>query len=496
MSPQAYGFLHERFARIGAISGAISVLDWDSQTMMPKGGAEARAEQLAVLSVLHHEAISADDFPDLLDRAEEETLSDWQSANLREMRRMHRHATAMDPGLVDAFSRATSECEHAWREARADDDFATVLPLLETVIDLVRDQAAAKADALEVAPYDALIDMYEPGGSSQKIDHLFVPLADRLPEILQRVLERQSESPTPVVPQGPFDAGRQKELAHRLMTTLGFEFEHGRVDVSAHPFCGGTSDDVRLTTRFDETDFTSAVMAVIHETGHAMYERGLPPEWRGQPVGTARGMAVHESQSLMFEMQACRDNGFIEFLAPLTKQVFGGEGADWGADNLHRLTTKVERGLIRVDADEVTYPLHVMLRYRLERALLDRSLAPADLPGAWREGMAELVGAAPPDDRDGCMQDIHWYAGAFGYFPTYTMGALAAAQLFQAAKRADPGIPEALSRGDFTGLLAWAREKVHRWGSYHTTDDLLQSATGAPLGEDAFLAHLEERYLG
>jgi carboxypeptidase Taq len=279
------------------------------------------------------------------------------------------------------------------------------------------------------------------------------------------------------------------------MQAVGFDFEHGRLDVSLHPFCGGAGDDLRITTRYDESDFTSGLMAVLHETGHGLYERSLPAEWRRQPVGEARGMVLHESQSLLVEMQVCRGAEFLAYAAPILREAFGGAGPAWQADNLHRLATQVEPGFIRVDADEVTYPAHVILRYRLERALLGGDMTLDDLPAAWNDGMRELLGIEPPEDRLGCLQDIHWYDGAWGYFPTYTLGALAAAQLFAAARAALPELPETLARGDFAPLMGWLREAVHAKGSRDDTDTVLEAATGRPLDTEAFKAHLTARYL-
>jgi carboxypeptidase Taq len=279
------------------------------------------------------------------------------------------------------------------------------------------------------------------------------------------------------------------------MQAVGFDFRHGRLDESHHPFCGGVPDDVRLTTRYEADDFMPGIMGVLHETGHALYDQGLPPEWRHQPVGEARGMSIHESQSLIIEMQACRSREFIAFAAPLMREAFGGTGPAWEPDNIHAHYIHVERSLIRVDADEVTYPAHVILRYRLERALIAGDMTLADLPVAWHDGMRELLGLAPPNDALGCLQDLHWYAGSWGYFPTYTLGAMSAAQLFQAARRAVPEMPAALSRGDFRPLLGWLRTHVHGKGSFLSTLDLLAKATGRPLDPRAFEAHLEERYL-
>ena len=329
------------------------------------------------------------------------------------------------------------------------------------------------------------------------IEPVFDDLAGFLPDFIEDVLAHQSTEPAVLPLDGPFPIEHQSRLADTMMRTVGFPFDHGRLDVSHHPFSGGTPDDLRITTRYDEADFTSSLMAVLHETGHALYEHNLPAAWRHQPVGEALGMAVHESQSLLIEMQVCRSRPFIDYAAPVMRAGFDHDGGDaaWRPDNLHRLYTRVARGLIRVDADEVTYPAHVILRYRLERALIAGDMAIEDLPGAWAEAMKELVGVVPPDDRDGCMQDIHWMDGAFGYFPTYTLGAIMAAQLYDAAKRADSNIEPAIGHGDFKPLYAWLITNIHGLGSSLTASELLTRATGRGLDVEAFKSHLRTRYL-
>ncbi len=493
----AYETLAARFRRLANLGDAEAMLHWDLATLMPEGAAESRAEQIATLRLVAHEILTAEDTADLLDAAGEEVGDDpWRRADLREMRRRWVHAAALDGALVEALSRADAACEQVWRDARAGDDFAAVAPYLEKVLALRREAAAAKADRLGCAPYDALLDEWEPDGRAARIDPLFDDLAAFLPDFIDRAIDRQAARPPAIRPEGPFPIEAQRALCERLMAAVGFEFDHGRLDVSLHPFCGGTPDDVRITTRYDEDDFTSALMGVLHETGHALYERGLPRAWRFHPVGEARGMSIHESQSLLIEMQACRSREFLEYAAPVMREAFGGSGPAWEADNLHRLYTRVERSLIRVEADEATYPAHVILRYRLERAMVEGDLPVADLPGAWREEMLRLVGIAPPDDRTGCLQDIHWYDGAWGYFPTYTLGAMTAAQLFAAAREAVPDLMAGLARGDFAPLLAWLRENVHARGSLLSTDELIREATGRPLDPGIYKAHLTARYLG
>ena len=491
----AYATLEARFKRLGLVNEAVAMLNWDTAAMMPDGAAPARAEQLAELKVIAHEIIADPRLADLMDDAARDGLDDWQRANLAEMRRLWLHATAVPADLVAAYSRACSECEMAWRKARPANDFASIQPLLQRVLDLTREVAAAKAAKLGVSPYEALLDQFEPGGRVAEIDRLFDHLAERLPTLVEGALAAQAGRALPLRPTGLFPVEAQRQAARRLMTNLGFEFDHGRLDQSLHPFCGGTADDVRITTRYDEADFARALMGVLHETGHALYERGLPVAWRRQPVGEARGMSIHESQSLLIEMQVCRSREFLEFAAPILRECFGGRGPEWEAENLFRLGTRVARSLIRVDADEVTYPAHVILRYRLERALISSELDLADLPDAWSEGMERLLAVTPPDDRDGCLQDIHWYDGAWGYFPTYTLGAMTAAQLFDAAKRAVPAIPDAIAQGDFAPLLAWLRANVHSLGSRYSARDILARATGKPLDASIFEGHLRARYL-
>lgn len=491
-----YQGLERRFSRLSALEGAAGILGWDSQTLMPDGAAEARGEQLAILHGLAHDILTAPETADALHAAESDAdLDEWPAANVREMRRAQAHAAAVPRDLVEANSRAVSRSEMVWREARRDADFSRLAPYLAEVLRLQREIGRAKGEALGLDPYDALLDGYDPGMRRATIDPLFSDLTGWLPGLIARAREIQAARPMSLPLAGPFDVSVQRDLGLALMTALGFDFARGRLDISLHPFCGGATDDVRITTRYDAGDFGRALMGVLHETGHALYEQGRPAPWRHQPVGAARGMSLHESQSLIVEMQACRSPEFFVYLAPLLRKAFGRTGPEWEPANLHALHTRVQPGFIRVDADEATYPAHILLRYRLETAMIAGDLAVADLPGAFDDGMRELLGLAVPDDRMGCLQDIHWPSGSFGYFPTYTLGAMAAAQLFRAARAAAPELPDRLARGDFAPLRGWLRTNVHAVGSLLGTDDILTRATGAPLGTNAFRAHLEARYL-
>ncbi len=496
--PAAYGELEARFARRATVLDATAMLEWDFGTLMPPGGAAARSEQTSTLEGLAHDWLVDAQVGDLLAAAEDEAgaLDEWQADNLAMMRWTYTRATALSSDLVSATAKACHKSEMAWRDARPNDDWAALVPTLQVVMDLTREAAEAQAETLGVAPYDALLDGYDRGATCAWIDSIFDDYAAFLPDFLERALSHQSTKPAPQQPIGPFPIDRQKALGEKLMAAVGFDFHHGRLDVSLHPFCGGIPDDVRITTRYDEDDFSKSLMGVLHETGHAMYERGLPQAWRGQPVGVAPSMALHESQSLLVEMQACRSPAFMAFAAEEMRAAFDGAGPAWSPDNILGAYTRVARSLIRVDADEVTYPAHIILRYRLEKAMLSGDLTLADLPGAWNDGMEALLGIRPPSDRLGCLQDIHWPTGGFGYFPTYTLGAMTAAQLFEAAVRDLPDIPDAMARGDFAPLMGWLRTHVHGHGARYTTNQILERATGRALDPAVFKAHLARRYLG
>lgn len=492
----AYRELHQRFDRHYLLRSSADLLEWDAQAMMPEGGGDLRAAQLGTLRLLAHEAIAAPDMAELLAAAEASPPEDaWERANLAAMRREWVHAAAVPADLVDVRTRATSACELAWRTARRDDDFASLLPRLTEVVNLTRQMGEAKASVMGLSVYDALADEYEPGAREAALSPLFARLERELPPLVDAIVDAQARMPAAADLAGPFSVDRQGALGRHLAERMGFDFTRGRLDVSVHPFCGGAAEDVRMTTRYDEADFLKSVLGVVHETGHALYEMGLPRRWARQPVGHVPGMGLHESQSLLMEMQAARTPEFLGYLAGVAAEHLGPSSDLLSREALARHALGVERSLIRVDADEVTYPLHIVVRFKLERALLSGDLAVKDLPGAFRDAMARIVGARPNTDREGCLQDVHWPSGAFGYFPSYTIGAIAAAQLFAAALDAHPEIPSELARGDFTSLREYAREHVHQHGARYDTNGILERATGRGMDADVLLRHLRRRYL-
>jgi carboxypeptidase Taq len=497
-SINAYKELEKKFGRLQALREASGMLHWDAATMMPKSVASAatRSEQIAALDGVCHEILNSSKTSDLLDSAENQNnLDNWQTANLREMRHMWKHSSAVTNDLIVALSKACMECEIKWRSARPDSDYEGVKPLLSEVLKLVKESAIAKSEVLDCSPYEALMDEYTPGLRQETVDPIFSDIEEFLPDFLNAVLEKQAMVGQPSIPEGPFPLDQQRALGHLLMETLGFDFNQGRLDVSLHPFSGGTPDDLRITTRYNEHDFMSGLMGILHETGHALYEKNLPKEWRHQPVGEARGMDIHESQSLLIEMQACRSKEFLSYAIPLMKKAFKKEGPEWELNNLYQIYTAVRPGMIRVDADEVTYPAHVILRYNIEHALITDEITLNDLPNAWDEGMSNLLGLKPSNHEYGCMQDIHWFDGAWGYFPSYSMGAMAAAQFFDTAVQINPNILPEISQGNFDPLYTWLTENIYNFGSLYETPELIKRATGKPLDPAIFKHHLTQRYL-
>lgn len=487
----AYAALKTAFARIACLDEASAILGWDAASMMPPGGATARGEQMAVLAGLSHAALLAPEVAENLTNAAPQT--GWDAQNLRLMRLAHKRATALPGDLVEAQVRAGQACEGIWRVARKESDFAAVREPLAEVVRLKREAAQILGQALGLSPYDALMSQFQQGIDAASARQVFDRYETFLREALPQVEEYQARHRQQPLPPGPYASDIQAALARRLAEGAGLDFTSARLDVSAHPFCGGTPTDIRITTRYDEADFCAALMGVLHETGHGLYEHNLPKGWARQLVGAAAGMAVHESQSLIVEMQAVRTDAYLSYLAPLAAEAFGKPITLVGLQGRLR---RVQRSFIRVEADEMTYPAHVLLRFRLEQALLSGDLAVADLPGAWNDGFRHLLGITPPDDAHGCLQDIHWFDGMIGYFPSYTLGAMAAAQLMQAARKALPALDEHLRQGDLSPLTGWLAVHVHQLGASAGFNEILQIATGEALDPAHFEAHLRARYLG
>lgn len=489
-----YQSLVKAFQRLSRFSHLSAIAGWDMFTMMPPGGSAARGEALAELGVLQHQILTDKKVGEWLRNALQEELNDAEQANLREMTRQYEQAALLPESLVEAKSLAGSRCEHAWRSQRPANDWQGFAENLREVVKLSREEAQIRAAAKDCSRYDALLDIFEPDMTSARLDVLFADLKSWLPTLLEKVVEKQAQTPL-LEPQGPFPIADQRELGLEAMRVLGFDFDGGRLDISAHPFCGGVPQDVRITTRYNENDLLSALFGVIHETGHARYEQNLPRNWIDQPIALARSTAIHESQSLFFEMQLGRSEAFLQRLLPTVRRYFGEQPA-FSRDNFIAWNQRVKPGFIRVDADEVSYPAHVILRYEIERALIDGDIEVDDIPALWDEKMQHWLGLSTTGNyRDGCMQDIHWTDGGFGYFPSYTLGAMYAAQLMASARRALPQLESDIANGNFTALFDWLRQNIWQHGSRFTTSQLIQHATGEDLNSDFFRQDLTSRYL-
>lgn len=481
---------HRRLHRLGHLA---SIAGWDQAALMPSGGNEARGAAMAEMAALLQRLRTDPAVGQALAAAGTEPLDETQAANLREMQRDWSRSTALPEDLVQRQAEAGNRSEHAWRSLRPANDWAGFLPHLRTVLALAREEARLLAERTGLSPYDALMDRFEPGMTTAQLRTIFGEVRTWLPGLIAEVVEQQSREAV-ITPVGPFPVAAQRALCERAMAMFGFDFSRGRLDVSTHPFCGGVPEDVRLTTRFREADFLGSLMGTIHETGHGRYEQNLPRAWVDQPLGSARSMGLHESQSLSFEMQLGSHPGLVAQLCPLLVEAFGAQPA-FEPGNLQRLLTRVQPGLIRVDADEVTYPAHVILRFEIEQRLIDGEIEAEDIPALWDEQMAHWLGLDTRGNaKDGPMQDIHWPSGLFGYFPCYSLGAMYAAQWFAAMRRAMPDLDARIARGDLEAVFGWLEANIWSQGSRWTTDELAVRASGETLNAVHFRAHLESRY--
>ncbi len=476
--------------RLGALQGH---LGWDQEVLMPNKGAASRGEMMAWLAGKRHEQLTDPRLGALLDQLEGSDLDDDQAANVREMRRSYDQAVRLPTSFVESFAQARSEALLAWQNARAASDFEAFKPALEQLISLTKEKIALLG--VTSTPYDVLLDEYEVGMTVEDYDPLFSGLKERLVPLLKAITSAQATSPDPVLPEGiQFSVESQKAFCEAVSGRMGFDFEAGRMDASTHPFSAGLwPGDTRFTTRFDESDPFSCLYAVMHETGHALYEQGLDHDHRFTPRGGAVSLGVHESQSRFWENQIGRTSAFWKVVLPWFKSAFP-DAPEWTEDELNRLANRVERGFIRVEADEVTYNLHVMLRYEIEKQLFNGDLTVDALPETWNSMFKAWFDLDVPEDRLGCLQDIHWSMGAFGYFPTYTLGNLYAAQLLEAMEKELGDIDALVATGNWEPLLAWLRPRIHQRGSQVTPAQLIEDATGSPPSPEPFLRYVEQKY--
>ena len=475
-------------------------LAWDEQTYLPARGGDHRADQLAALAGLTHDRLTGPDLAEALAACEAADFPEHSAAAacVREARRDFDRRTALPRRLVEELSRVTTLAQRAWTDARKAADFAAFRPHLEDVVALKREEAAAVAaarpDLADGPLYDALLDDYEPGARSDAVAAVFAELRDGLVPLVRGIAD-SGTTPDRSLLARPYPIAGQRALCKAAAGELGFDFDAGRLDTAAHPFCTTLGPaDCRLTTRYNPSDFTQSYFGALHEAGHGIYEQGLPPGWFGAPPGEACGLGVHESQSRLWENFVGRSEPYWEHAATAAKAAFPGALGGATPDALYRAVNDVRPSLIRVEADEVTYNLHVLLRFELERPLIAGDLPVADLSDAWDERFAASFGFRPPSPADGCLQDIHWAAGLIGYFPTYALGNVYAAMLWGAARRDLPDLDALHAAGDFAPLRGWLMEKVHRHGRRYSPTDLIERAAGAAPSPGPLIAHLREKY--
>ncbi|GLC44578.1 hypothetical protein PLESTM_001617300 [Pleodorina starrii] len=494
---QAYDALCERLKEISSLNGIAGLLDWDEMVMMPPGAAGSRASQKAALAGVLYDKETDPQLGALLEAlkaAPGETLNEVQAAVVRDAAREYVKKTALPKELAQRVARLKSEAYAAWVKAKTESDFSVFAPFLQQWIDVSKEKAKLIDPTKPV--YDVLLDDYEKGATSARLDEVFTQVREGLVPLIADIKSRGRKIDESWM-AGEYDTDTQAELCRKVAIDIGFDTERGRLDVSVHPFTGGAHPtDVRMTTRFKKENVVEGLTGAIHETGHALYEQGRNLSYDGLPVNSALSMGVHESQSLLWERMVGLSQPFAEYLLPLLKERFPERFGSATPDQLYESENVIqEPSLIRVEADEVTYPLHIILRYELERGLLEGSVAVEDVPRIWNERMAAYLGAAPPNDAKGCLQDIHWSMGAFGYFPTYTLGAMYATQIYAAAEKDIPDLAHKIRGGDFKPLKSWLNSKIHSLGSLHNSgDELMAAVTGSPLDPAVFLTYLRDKY--
>jgi len=484
--------LRDRLQLIERLNGVMGVLGWDQEVAMPAGGARSRGNHRAALAAVLHEKVVDPRLGELLDAADGDPAAGPElQAHVRAARRRRDRALRLPAALVRDLAEATALAHPDWVQGRKDDDWDRFAPHLAHLVDLKRQEAAALGIGDE--PYDALLDEYEPDARAATLVPVFADLRARLTGLLGR-LDPAVREPAALGP-GPFAEDRQEALNREVLTVMGYDFGYGRLDVSAHPFTESPGrGDVRVTTRFAPDDPLTGLTSTLHEGGHALYELGLPAEHADLPAGQALSLGLHESQSRLWENHVGRGLPFCRWLAPRLREAFPEHLADLSAERLQRALTAVRPSPIRIEADEVTYNLHIILRLEIERALIGGQIETADVPAVWREKARDLLGIEVQDQRTGPLQDIHWCMGAFGYFPTYTLGNLYAAMFWNAARRALPDLDTQLAAGDCTGLLGWLREHIHRRARLVSAAGLCREVTGRDLCADDFVDYLDRRY--
>lgn len=494
--PQAYDDLLVRLKNTALLASCSAVLEWDEQTYLPPAGAEHRANQLSLMAGMVHEQATAPEIGSLLQELESQDdfgEDSLEAANIREARHEYDRATKLPRRLVEELSKVATLSHHAWVSARQNNQFADFLPWLEKMIDLKREEAAAIGFEGNHA-YDALLDAYEPGTTSEMIERAFVPLRNELVNLVAAIKE-SGITPDVSILTRSYPVEKQREFSLSAAEKIGFDFNAGRLDIAAHPFCSGFGPgDCRLTTRYNEHHFPGAFFGTLHEAGHGIYEQGLNQEHYGTPAGSFTSLGIHESQSRMWENLVGRSRAFWDYFYQPAQNLFSEALAGVSQSEFYRAINDVRPSNIRVEADEVTYNLHIMLRFELEQALISGDLKPADLETAWNEKFFEYFGITPDSPANGCLQDVHWSAGLIGYFPTYALGNMYAAHFYNAAERELGDLPAQFAKGEFLPLKEWLNQNIHHYGKLYRANRLVEKVTGEPLSHEPLIRQLQTKY--
>lgn len=495
-SKKIYEKLLDLIQEISLLNSCMSLLDWDEKTYIPKGGVEHRGNQLALLAGLRHERITSPEIGGLLKQLEGSSFTSdpdsFEAANIREIKHAYDKLVKVPKSLVEELTRVTTMAHGAWAEAREKSDFSLFLPYLEKIIKLKREQA--EAVGYEKDPYDALLDDFEPGATIEKVAKVFADFRPELVELVKTIADSK-KSPDSSILTRDFPVDRQERFGKEAAGTIGYDFEKGRLDLTVHPFCTGIGPgDVRITTRYEPRHFGQAFFGILHEAGHGIYEQGLDPERWGTPGGDSVSLGIHESQSRMWENLVGRSRSFWKDFFPKAQKLYPEALGNVKFEDFYFAINEVTPSFIRVEADEVTYNLHILVRFEIEQAFFSGDLLPKDVPGAWNEKFKNYLGLVPPDDAQGCLQDIHWSMGYIGYFPTYSLGNLYSAQFFDQAKKELGDLDEQFARGEFSNLKQWLNEKIHQHGQRYRAEKLVEVVTGKPLSHRHSMDYLKTKY--
>jgi carboxypeptidase Taq len=495
-SNKTYQRLLQLSREIQLLDSSMALLEWDQKTYIPKGGSENRGNQLALLAGISHQKATSPEIGDLLKQLEGSPLASdpdsFEAANIREIKHSHEKLVKIPQSLVEEIAKVTTVAHEVWADARKKSDFSVFLPYVEKIIKLKQQQA--EAVGYEKHPYDALLDDFEPGATIETVAKVFSDFRQELVDLVKSIVN-SGKSPDTSILKRDFPADRQERFGKEAAAAIGYDFEKGRLDVTVHPFCTTIGPgDVRITARYNPNHFGQAFFGILHEAGHGIYEQGLDPERFGTPCGAFVSLGIHESQSRMWENLVGRSKAFWKHYFPMAQRTYPEALGKVKFDDFYFAVNEVKPSFIRVEADEVTYNLHILVRFEIEQAFFSGDLAPKDIPGAWNDKFKSYFDIVPPDDSRGCLQDVHWSGGYIGYFPTYALGNLYSAQFFAQAKKDLGDLDKEFAKGEFGKLTEWLREKIHRQGKRYRAERLVEVVTGEPLSHRPSMDYLKSKY--